>query len=114
MFFLKIIFRFIINLTILLILNRFVIGFELTTYLWGILGAAVIFTLLNSYFRPLAKVVFAPLILITLGLFGLLINASTLYLLDIFSENITINGLMPLWQATLIITVFNVLVGIFL
>lgn len=112
--FLKVILHLAINLIILLIINQLVTGFELANQPLSILSTAVVFTALNSYFRPILKVILSPLILITLGAFSLAINAGILYLLDIISDNISINGLMPLWQSTLIITIFNVLIGVFL
>lgn len=108
----RLVFYFTANLIALLIISRFVAGFELAAQPANAIGAAVIFSLLNTYLRPLIKLIFAPFIIVTLGLFSLIINAGILYLLDIISENITISGLAPLGQATLIIAVFNVIIGI--
>jgi uncharacterized membrane protein YvlD (DUF360 family) len=48
-----------------------------------------------------------PIIIITLGLGIIIINAIILYLLDYFLVQITISGLYPLIYATLIISVIN-------
>lgn len=110
----KILFRFAINIIALLVVNHLVADFELIGQPTSILAIAIIFAVFNIYLRPVMKLIFSPLILITLGAFSLVINAGILYLLDIISNNITINGLTPLWQATLIITVFNLIIGILL
>ena len=50
---------------------------------WGVLGIvllALIFGLLNALFRPLLKVLSCPLIIVTLGLFTLVINTLLLAL----------------------------------
>lgn len=112
MFLFRLVFYFTANLTALLIVNHWVSGFELSSQWINIAGAAILFSLLNACLRPLIKLIFAPFIIVTFGLFSLIINAGILYLLDIISVNININGLTPLWQAALIVTAFNVIIGI--
>ena len=71
--------------------------------------AAIIFMLINTYLRPLVKMILSPLVFLTLGLFTLVINGGMLYLLDILSEGVTINGNEPLIYGTLLITGVNLL-----
>ena len=47
---------------------------------------------------------------ITLGLFNLVINGGLLYIVDKYSQNLTINGLPALIYGTLIITIVNVII----
>lgn len=78
---------------------------------FSLLIAAGILTVINTFARPVMKLVFGPIIVLTLGLFILVINALAIYFLDFFSSSITINGLLPLLLATLIIGAVNFLIN---
>lgn len=77
-----------------------------------LLIAAVILTAINTFIRPILKLFFGPLILITFGLFILIINALTLYILDFFYSPLKIEGLIPLFLASLIIGIINLIIGL--
>lgn len=112
MFLIRLIFYFAANLLALLILKKYVSGFDVIDYPFAtLLNTAALFTVLNSLIRPLIKHFFTTFIIITLGLFTLIINAGLLLILDFTSKNITINGLGSLIYATLIISVINLLTG---
>ena len=72
---------------------------------------AILLTLSHAVIRPILKVIFSPIILLTLGLFTVVINAFLLYALDFYSAAITITGLDSLLYATLIISVVTVIIG---
>ncbi len=55
---------------------------------WTVVGVAVIFGIVNSLVKPLFKFASAPLILITLGAFLLVINAALLMLVSWIAENV--------------------------
>ena len=57
------------------------------------------------------KTILAPLVWLTLGLFTIVINAGVLTLVDFFTTDITINGLVALLYGTLIISAANLVVG---
>lgn len=59
---------------------------------------SLVFTLaiLNLTVRPFLRLIFSPLIGITLGLFNIVISAGILYGIDIYSNSLTINGLWAL------------------
>ncbi|MFB6212553.1 MAG: phage holin family protein [Candidatus Magasanikbacteria bacterium] len=76
----------------------------------GLFIAAAIFTAINYFLKPLLKLLLGPVIIITLGIGTIFVNALTLYLLDIFTAHLTINGYLSLFLATLIIAIFNWLV----
>ena len=76
-----------------------------------LLIAAGILMVINTFARPVMKLVFGPIIVLTLGLFILVINALVIFLFDFFSPSITINGLLPLFLATLIIGAVNFLIN---
>lgn len=103
------IFSFFSNFIALLLAGIFIPGFIISNNLISLSIAAAIFMLLNTYLKPLVKMILSPLIILTLGLFTLVINAGMLRLLDIISENVTINGNEPLIYGTLLITGINIL-----
>lgn len=103
------IFSFFSNLLALILAGTLIPGFIISGNLTNLAIAAAIFMLLNTYLKPLVKMILSPLIILTLGLFTLVINAGMLSLLDILSENVTINGNEPLIYGTLLITGVNIL-----
>ena len=99
------------NLIALLLAGTFISGFEISSNIVNLFIVAAIFTLINLYIRPLVKMILSPIIILTLGLFTLVINAGMLYLLDIFSVNVTIIGIESLIYGTLLIAAINFLVS---
>lgn len=67
----------------------------------------VLLTVANSIVLPVLRFIFKPLSFLTLGLFAFALNAAMIYLVDFFSEDITISGLLPLIYATIIIGAIN-------
>jgi len=88
---------------------RFIDGFSVSggieTYL--ILGG--ILMLLNAIVRPIVKLLAGPLIILTLGLFALVVNVLMLALLDFVSDALTIQGYIPLLLGTVLVGLVNLL-----
>ena len=105
----KIIFYFLVNLIALIAAAQFVPGFSINSNIKSLLILTGVFTLINLLLKPLLRLVFSPFILLSLGLFSLVINAIILKLLDIWSINVTISGIQALVYSTLLITVVNLL-----
>jgi putative membrane protein len=78
----------------------------------GFLTATGVLTAVNLLLRPIIKLVFIPLILLTLGGFTILINAGILYGLAFFLESITINSVLALIEGTLIISGVNIVLRV--
>ncbi|MDB5162807.1 MAG: hypothetical protein JWO54_789 [Candidatus Saccharibacteria bacterium] len=53
---------------------------DVTAGFWGFLFAGLIFSLVNSLFKPLLVVVSLPAILMTLGLFTIVVNGIIVYI----------------------------------
>lgn len=53
---------------------------EVTAGFWAFLGAGLIFSLVNSILRPVAIILSLPAILLTLGLFTLVVNGLMVYI----------------------------------
>lgn len=80
------------------------IGGNATQVIKILLLAGIVLGLFNFFLKPLIKLITFPLRLITFGLFGLVINMAIIWLVDvIFTPELTIKGLWPLfWTALLV------------
>ena len=103
----RFIFHIFSNAIALLVAAYFVPGFTFRGDFLAILVTATILTLINIFIKPLFSFFFGPIIILTLGLFSIVINAATLYILDIYSAPLTIQGYLPLLYGTLIVTAVN-------
>lgn len=82
-------------LTVLILPGRIELQSELTSILW----LALIFGLVNALFRPLLKFLTCPLILLTLGLFTLVINTFLFWLTSVIGQSFGIELIIsdPVW-----------------
>lgn len=64
---------------------------EVTAGFWGFLLAGLIFSLINSIFKPLAVVLSLPAILLTLGLFVIVVNGTLVYISLLLSPGISMS-----------------------
>ena len=79
---------------------------------WQIFAwAGLILGLINYFIKPILNLITLPLRIITLGLFGLVINMAIIWLIDIiFKNQIEIAGLLPLFWTTLIVWLANLII----
>ena len=68
-----------------------------------LLIAGLILGALNSFVKPILDLVTLPLKILTLGIFGLIINMGIVWAVDIFFPELIITGILPLFWTTLII-----------
>lgn len=105
----RLILRFLLNLLGLWLANNLVAGFAVTGGWKGYVIAGIVLVLLNLLVKPVLKLVTLPLIILSLGLFGLVINALILWLASQFTPYIVIDNLAALLWATVILTAVNLL-----
>lgn len=81
-----------------------------------LLAVAVVFTVVNAFVKPLVKLLSLPLVVLTLGLFLLVINALMLWLTAWITEvtdyGLRLDGFWAAFIGALIITVVNWVLGI--
>lgn len=106
----RLLISFISNLIALLAAVYFVKGFEIAPEIESFLLVTAVFTLINVFIRPIIKMILSPIVLLTFGLGIILVNALTIYLLDIFLTEVSIEGLISLFYATLIISAVNIVI----
>jgi len=106
--------RWFINIVALYAAVAFVPGIHPQSSNWlSFIWLALIFGLLNALLRPLLQILTCPLIILTLGLFTLLINTFLFWLAGIVGTNFhvgfTVDGFWPALLGGLVVTVVSVL-----
>jgi putative membrane protein len=79
---------------------------------------AVILGLVNAFIRPLLKLLTCPLIMLTLGLFTLVVNAVTLLLSarvanSVFHVGFYVDGFWPAFWGAFIVSIVSVVLNAF-
>lgn len=93
------------------IANMLVSGFVVNGKLKEYLIAGILLGFLNLLVKPLLKLVAMPLIVLSLGLFTLVINGLILWTVDYIFDFIIIESLMALFWAVIIIGMINLLIS---
>jgi putative membrane protein len=107
----RFIFHVLSNALAILAAAYFVTNFKFDGDFLQLLATALILTLINTFVRPLLKLFLGPFILLTFGLLIIVINAATLYILDLWSTPLTIVGYEALLFGTLIVSAVNILMN---
>ncbi len=82
------------------------------TAIWQILILiGSVLGLINFFIKPILKTITLPLRILTLGLFGLIINMAIVWVVDVLFPELTIPGLIPLFWTTIIIWLTNLFLG---
>ena len=96
---------------------RFVPGISWTGSLLGLLGVALVFGLLNALVRPLLAALTCPLVILTLGLFLLVLNGVMLWLTALLSTQLGLGfrvaGFVPAFLGALVVTVVSAVLNVF-
>jgi putative membrane protein len=80
---------------------------------WALLLAALVFTLVNFFLKPVLAILSIPFIIVTLGIFYLLINVLMLYLTHWIVPQFTIATFWWAVLAAIIISVVNGILHVF-
>ena len=106
----KLILIIIANAAALWVAIKYIDGFGISGGAEEIISIAIVLTALNFFLKPILKLVLGPIIVLTLGLGLILVNAIVLYLLDLISKNLNIEGILALLYGTILISAVNFLV----
>jgi putative membrane protein len=114
----RFILRWAINAIAIFLAVRFVHGISLQSGWVSVVWLALILGLVNTFLRPLLKLLTCPLIIVTLGLFTLLINTFLFWLTSqigqVIGIHLLINGFWPAFFGGLIISVVSVIMTLIL
>ena len=97
----------VLNGVALLIAAKLIPGIHYQGSLLYLLIAGLVLGLINLIVKPIVSALSCPLILLTLGLFYLVINGLMLYLADFLLEGLRVDGFVPAILGGLVIAVFN-------
>ena|SRR3990167_7653753 len=89
----------------------FVSGFVIVGGIKEYLLAGILLGLLNRVVKPPFKLLTMPLIILTLGLFLMVINALMLWLVDYAFDFVTIESITALVWATMIVAFVNAIIA---
>ena len=78
---------------------------------FALLGVALLFGLVNALIGPFLRFVSAPLTLVTLGLFSLVVNGLLLALTAGLSSNLNVGGFFSCVLAAILISIVSTILG---
>lgn len=110
--------RWLVSIAALVVAAWVVPGITVSGRAWlAYVVMAVVLGLVNALVRPLLKLLSCPLIILTLGLFLLVINGVTLWLAAAVTEALgfgyQVAGFVPAFLGGLIVSVVSVLLSVF-
>jgi putative membrane protein len=107
--------RLLVNAAALWVATRIVPG---VTYSGGwlpFLGVAVVFGVINAFLRPVAKILTLPLIIVTLGIFALVVNGLMLWLTSSLAEMLGlgfhVSGFWPAFWGALVVSLVSTILS---
>ena len=106
--------RWVLQALALLITAWIVPGFTVTTNPLELMLLAAVFGLVNAFIRPVVRFLTCPLIIITLGLFTLVINMAMLVLTKmIVPTYLAYEGLLALFIASIVLAIASTILNTF-
>jgi putative membrane protein len=113
----RLILRLLINAAALFVAVQLIPGMHFTGGFGRLLGVALVFGLVNALVRPVLTVLSCPLIVMTLGLFMLVINAALLMLTSWLSKGLnlgfSVDGFLPAFLGGLVIGLISTVLTLF-
>jgi putative membrane protein len=100
-----------VNAAALWVAVRIVPGITHTGSGWSLIGVALVFGVLNAVVRPILVFLSFPVLVITLGLFTLVLNAILLWLTGAFSGTLglgfRVDGFLAAFLGALVVSVVS-------
>jgi putative membrane protein len=106
--------RLFVNAVALWVAAQLVSGIQLTGDFWPIILVAAVFGLVNALIKPVALLLSLPFLIITLGLFTIVINALMLMLTAAIVDALTVSGFGAAILGSLIISLVSLLFSVIL
>jgi putative membrane protein len=109
--------RLLVNAAALWVATRVVPGVTYSGEWLPFFGVALVFGVLNATLRPLTKILTFPLIIVTLGVFALVVNGLMLWLTSSISESLGlgfhVSGFWPAFWGALVVSIVSLLLSMF-
>lgn len=110
----RILIRMAINGVALWIASLLIDGIKLAEDFWKIVLVVVIFGLVNALVKPVAKLLSLPFIVLTLGIFILVINAVMLLITDWLTASLEVDGFFDALLGAIVISIVSWALTIFI
>ncbi len=109
--------RLFVNAAALWVATRFVTGVSYDGGALPLLGVALVFGVMNATLRPIAKILTFPLIIVTLGIFALVINGLMLWLTSSMSSALGlgfhVSGFWAAFWGGVVVSIVSTILSIF-
>ena len=109
--------RLLVTAAALWVAVRLVPGIAWTGHPAGVIGVALVVGLLNALVRPILTLLTCPLVILTLGLFLLVLNGLMLWLTAAVSVRLglgfTVEGFLPALLGALVVSLISALLSVF-
>ena len=93
--------------------DTIITGVEIKANWQALVLIGSILGLINFFVKPIISVITLPLKILTLGLFGLVINMAIIWLLDIIFPELVILGIIPLFWTAIIVWLTALILGVY-
>jgi putative membrane protein len=103
----RVIVQIIANSLAIIVAHKLIPGFVFRGDWQDLLLAGVVLGVVNSFIRPIIKLFTFPIIILTLGLFAIIINIAMLFLAASFIPGLIIDGFWAGFWAVIIISIVN-------
>ncbi len=103
--------RLLVNALALWAAAQLVSGISLDGGYGQILMVALIFGLLNAVLKPILLIFSIPFLILTLGLFALVVNGAMLLITARLTDHLTVSGLGAAVLGSLVISIVTMLLG---
>jgi putative membrane protein len=108
--------RLLVNAAALWVATRIVPGVTFDGGLIPFLGVALVFGVINATLRPLTKILTFPLIIVTLGIFALIVNGLMLWLTSSLSASFGlgfhVSGFWAAFFGALVVSIVSALLSL--
>jgi putative membrane protein len=109
--------RLLVNAAALWVATRIVPGVTYSGDFLPFLAVALVFGIVNAFIGPIARLLALPLIILTLGIFALVINGLMLWLTSALSEslglNFHVNGFWAAFFGSLVVSIVSTVLSTF-
>lgn len=75
--------------------------------------ATIVVALVNTFIRPILRLISLPITLITFGLFALVVNAAAFGLAALFVSGFEISGIIPAIIGALVLSIISTIIDFF-
>jgi len=108
--------RTLVNAAALWVATQIVPGVSFDGSLLAFLGVALVFGVINATLRPLTKILTFPLIIVTLGIFALIVNGLMLWLTSSLSRSLGlgfhVSGFWAAFFGALVVSIVSALLSL--